>query len=221
MHTHRAQARAIVAVRRRAGATPAGVAAVLAALAVLLALAACGGGGDADDVATAPDDATAEAMRAVAVQTNAALADEEGAPAPTNALGGGAPAAAAAPYQLSGAESEPEAVRAAERGGLDRPLFVWFVADGCDACAAIEDEVATVRDSWSDRVGFVTIDVDDPAAADVVRRLNVASAPAFVVLYSSGSPAANFTEWPGAASFGQYLEQVLQLDAGTGSGDQD
>lgn len=192
---------------------------VAAALALAAVLAACnqgapGGGEDG----TAPDDATAEALRAVAVETGEALAGQEGAAAPTNALGVAERAPQVEPYAITGAPSEPEAVRASEVGALDRPLFVWFVAEGCEACAAIEDEVFAARDTWSDRIAFVTVDVDDPAAADVVRRLNVAQAPSYAVLYSSGAPAASFTEWPGTEALGTYLEQVLQLDAGDAGG---
>lgn len=210
-----------IAATRPPVATQRAIAITLTALALLLALAACNRDKAIDDVATAPDDATAEALRDVAVATSEALAGEEGAAAPTNALSEGGAAPKVAPYNLSGAESEPEAVRAAELGGLDKPLFIWFLGANCDACPGIEDDVASIRDTWSDRVGFVTIDVDDPAAADVVRRLNVASAPTFVVLYTSGSPAATFTEWPGTDAFSSYLEQVLQLDAGSDASRQD
>lgn len=181
----------------------------------LLALAACNRGAPGGDDGAAPDDATAEALRAVAVETGEALAGQEGAAAPTNALGAAERAPEVEPYAVTGAPSEPEAVRASEAGALDRPLFVWFVAADCEACAELESDVAAARDAWSDRVAFVTIDVDDPAAADVVRRLNVTEAPSYAVLYSSGAPAASFSEWPGAEAFGTYLEQVLQLDAGS------
>lgn len=201
---------------------------------LLLGAAACGG--EPEDVAQeqadarrVTDDATAEALRAIANATNEALAGAESVPAPINALarsaaqdaaiGGdgeaeieeGAPAGASgdtSPYTPTGAESEPAAVVAAEEGRIGRPALVWFHAEWCQVCQEIAPDMAAIRESFGADIAFVKVDIDDPEADLVERRFNVRGTPTFVLFDADGRTAGHMPGWPGAERMTAYLDQL-------------
>jgi hypothetical protein len=161
------------------------------------------------------DDATAEALRAIAMATNAALAEAEQVPAPVNALSRSendddssfAPEDVA-PYEVQGSESEPAAVAAAAAGRIGRPLLAMFRTADCPTCDANDTELAELVAERSPRLAFVTVDMDDPEAELVTRRFNVSQAPTFVMLNSAGRTLGHFSEWPGADLMAAYLDQL-------------
>ena len=194
---------------------PATFAAALAALALATSLAACRAAPTPADPA-AVDAATSEALRRTAVETADALAALDSAPAPTSALAGTQDAVAAAAALTatvgavtpSGSASDPAAVEAAAEGRLGRPAVAWFVGADCADCAAAEPDWAALEAAEGRRVAFVRVDVADAAAAGLVRRYQIARAPAWIVFASDGRPVARVNDWPGAEVFAGYLAQA-------------
>lgn len=190
-------------------------AAMLVASLAAAALAACRAAPTPADPA-AVDAATSEALQRTAVETADALAALDSAPAPTSALAGtqaavaatAALSATAGAVAPSGGASDPAAVEAAAEGRLGRPAVVWFVGADCADCAAVEPDWAALEAAEGRRVAFVRVDVADAAAAGVVRRYQVVSAPAWVVFAADGRPVARVNAWPGADVFAGYVAQA-------------
>ncbi len=188
----------------------------------LLALGSmgCGDGTDTDDGPQnedrlARDDATAVALRAVAIATNEALSAGESVPAPGNSLsagtegdGGDEGAATGERYVLRGGASEPEAVLAAEEGRIGRPVAAWFYRPGCNRCPEIERDLDELAAEYGDEVGFVRVDIDDAAAAELVRRFNIQRASTLVLYDKDGRTAGNVGGWPAQADIRAFLDQL-------------
>lgn len=189
----------------------------LLALAALALLAAACGDPAPEDVDLSGDDATAEALREVALATSEALRGLEQAPAPTSPPRQDADDDREAPGALpEGAELLVQA----EEAGLERPLFVAFLAEDCEPCAEAERSFQAVSADYLDRVDALVVNLEDEGAEALRRRYAVREIPSFVILGTDGRPAASFTAWPGDEEVAGYLDGVLVMDGGGDDADE-
>ena len=68
----------------------------------------------------------------------------------------------------------------------DPPIFAFFYADWCTACAAQRPTIEKLEDEFGARIDFVWIDVDDPRNREVVTVYRVRAIPFSVLVSSAG-----------------------------------
>lgn len=88
-----------------------------------------------------------------------------------------------------------------------KPTFAEFYADWCTSCQAMAEDLATIKNNYSDRINFVMFNVDNNKWLPEMLRYRVDGIPHFVFLDSQGQTVAE--------SIGEQPKSILQanLDA--------
>lgn len=107
------------------------------------------------------------------------------------------------------ADTNAEALKAAEAGQLGRPALVFFHADWCPVCRQIGPELEAIQHMYGGQLVVIRMNVDRDAAQPFLKKYRVRGTPTFVLIDSDGTVLANVAGWPGREAIQRAFAHVL------------
>jgi len=92
----------------------------------------------------------------------------------------------------------------------DRPVVVDFYAPWCGPCRMLAPVLERLADEWSDRVGFVKVNVDE--TPELAMRYQISGVPT-LVMFADGRPVDRLVGLVPPRALEQWLAQGLLAHA--------
>ena len=89
---------------------------------------------------------------------------------------------------------------------IDQPTVVEFMSPSCMACIYSKPTVSAMKDKFSGQVDFISVNVKEAEAMDLVIKYKVSSTPTFIMFGSDGLEKTRF--------YGLARTRIMQINKG-------
>ena len=110
----------------------------------------------------------------------------------------------ATPNQL-----EPE-IKSAGFFIFEQPTVVEFMSPSCMACIYSRPTVSAMKDKFSDQIDFITVNVKETDAMDLVIKYKVRSTPTFIMFGSDGLEKTRFSGLARSRIMQKNIEMIIE-----------
>ncbi len=93
---------------------------------------------------------------------------------------------------------------------IDQPTVVEFMSPSCMACIYSKPTVSAMKDKFSDQVDFITVNVKESEAMDLVIKYKVRSTPTFIMFGSDGLEKTRFSGLARSKIMQTSIEMIIE-----------
>ena len=76
---------------------------------------------------------------------------------------------------------------------IDQPTVVEFMSPSCMACIYSRPTVSAMKELYSDKIKFITVNIKDSESMGLIKKYNVRSTPTFIMFNSEGIEKTRFS----------------------------
>ncbi len=95
-------------------------------------------------------------------------------------------------------------------GGAAMPTVIDFYADWCQPCKQLDSALAKVKSTYSERVTFMRVDVDDPNSQPLMDQYDVSPIPTMVFLNPDGEVASYSIGITNESNIASNINKILK-----------
>ena len=95
-------------------------------------------------------------------------------------------------------------------GGAALPTVIDFYADWCQPCKQLDSALAKVKTTYSERVTFMRVDVDDPNSQPLMDQYDVSPIPTMVFLNPDGEVASYSIGFTSESNIASSINKILK-----------
>ena len=93
---------------------------------------------------------------------------------------------------------------------IDQPTVVEFMSPSCMACIYSKPTVSAMKDEFSGQVDFISLNVKEAEAMDLVIKYKVRSTPTFIMFGSDGLEKTRFSGLARSKIMQKNIEMILE-----------
>ena len=93
---------------------------------------------------------------------------------------------------------------------ISKPKILDFFADWCAPCQKLKPIIEKARAKYKGKVEFLTVDINNPAASELMKQYNVSSVPTLIFLDSKGNLVSFSSGYTGSESVHWGIKQLLK-----------
>ena len=93
---------------------------------------------------------------------------------------------------------------------IDQPTVVEFMSPSCMACIYSKPTVSAMKDEFSGQVDFISVNVKEAEAMDLVIKYKVRSTPTFIMFGSDGLEKTRFSGLARSKIMQESIEMILE-----------
>ena len=93
---------------------------------------------------------------------------------------------------------------------IDQPTVVEFMSPSCMACIYSKPTVSAMKDKFSGQVDFVSVNVKEAEAMDLVIKYKVRSTPTFIMFGSDGLEKTRFSGLARSRIMQKNIEMIIE-----------
>ena len=95
------------------------------------------------------------------------------------------------------------------RGASSKPTVIDFSASWCQPCKQLNTVIAKAKAAYSDKVTFMTVNVDDPGSQTIMDQYDVSPIPTMVFLNPDGEVVTYSVGFSGDGSVNDGIKKIL------------
>ena len=93
---------------------------------------------------------------------------------------------------------------------IDQPTVVEFMSPSCMACIYSKPTVSAMKDEFSGQVDFISVNVKEAEAMDLVIKYKVRSTPTFIMFGSDGLEKTRFSGLARSRIMQKNIEMIIE-----------
>ena len=93
---------------------------------------------------------------------------------------------------------------------IDQPTVVEFMSPSCMACIYSKPTVSAMKDKFSGQVDFISVNVKEAEAMDLVIKYKVRSTPTFIMFGSDGLEKTRFSGLARSRIMQKNIEMIIE-----------
>ena len=93
---------------------------------------------------------------------------------------------------------------------IDQPTVVEFMSPSCMACIYSKPTVSAMKDEFSGQVDFISVNVKEAEAMDLVIKYKVRSTPTFIMFGSDGLEKTRFSGLARSKIMQKNIEMIIE-----------
>ena len=93
---------------------------------------------------------------------------------------------------------------------IDQPTVVEFMSPSCMACIYSKPTVSAMKDEFSGQVDFISVNVKEAEAKDLVIKYKVRSTPTFIMFGSDGLEKTRFSGLARSKIMQKNIEMIIE-----------
>ena len=93
---------------------------------------------------------------------------------------------------------------------IEQPTVVEFMSPSCMACIYSRPTVSAMKDKFSDQIDFITVNVKETDAMDLVIKYKVRSTPTFIMFGSDGLEKTRFSGLARSRIMQKNIEMIIE-----------
>ena len=93
---------------------------------------------------------------------------------------------------------------------IDQPTVVEFMSPSCMACIYSKPTVSAMKDEFSGQVDFISVNVKEAEAMDLVIKYKVRSTPTFIMFGSDGLEKTRFSGIARSRIMQKNIEMIIE-----------
>ena len=101
-------------------------------------------------------------------------------------------------------------IKAAGFFEIDQPTVIEFMSPSCMACIYSRPTVSAMKELYSEKVEFITVNVKDSESMELIKKYNVRSTPTFIMFSSEGTEKTRFSGLARSKIMQTNIEMIIE-----------
>ena len=93
---------------------------------------------------------------------------------------------------------------------IDQPTVVEFMSPSCMACIYSRPTVSAMKELYSGKIEFITVNVKDSESIELIKKYSVRSTPTFIMFSSEGIEKTRFSGLARSKIMQSNIEMIIE-----------